>query len=198
MPKKRGSAGARRAPAGGAFARVLHRLVSAPVFAGKDQRGGPSHLGIELAVAVIFMLFGVIVMADSVRVGMGWSPEGPRAGYFPFYVGLFVTVNSLVVLVLALIRREQFKSRVFSNWDELRRVAEVLVPSVIYVGAIYVLGIYVATALFIAWFMWRIGRYKTGKIVPTALGVPAVAFAMFEWWFKMPLPKGPLERLFGM
>jgi hypothetical protein len=30
-----------------------------------------------------------------------------------------------------------------------------------------------------------------------ALGVPAVFFAVFEHGFVVPLPKGPLEALFG-
>ena len=71
-------------------------------------------------------------------------------------------------------------------------------PSVLYVAAIPFLGMYVPTALYIVWFMRRIGRYRVRKILPVALGVTFGAFVMFEIWFKVPLPKGPLESLLGL
>jgi hypothetical protein len=197
MATKHGKSGARRAPAEGSFARLWARLLRDPG-GGLDSKGGPGQMGVELAVAAIFTLFGCVVMADSVRVGIGWSSDGPRAGYFPFYVGLLVTANSLAVFVLTLLRRESARRQVFSNWDQLRRVAEVLVPSVLYVAAIPFLGMYVPTALYIVWFMRRIGRYRARKILPVALGVTFGAFVMFEIWFKVPLPKGPLESLLGL
>ena len=43
----------------------------------------------EIVVAALFLLGSVIVVQDALRVGVGWAEnEGPRAGYFPFYVGL--------------------------------------------------------------------------------------------------------------
>jgi hypothetical protein len=35
------------------------------------------------------------------------------------------------------------------------------------------------------------------KIVPVAIGVPLMLFMMFEVWFLVPLPKGPLEAALG-
>jgi putative tricarboxylic transport membrane protein len=29
----------------------------------------------------------VLVLVDSLRVGIGWADDGPRSGYFPFYIG---------------------------------------------------------------------------------------------------------------
>ena len=41
-------------------------------------------------------------MTDSLRLGVGWrESEGPTAGYFPFYIGLFLAVASVVNLVRA-------------------------------------------------------------------------------------------------
>ena len=47
------------------------------------------------------------------------------------------------------------------------------------------------------WFMWRIGHYGPTRVVPVAVLVPVVTFMVFEFWFKVPLPKGPLEVLLG-
>jgi hypothetical protein len=32
----------------------------------------------------------LLVIADSLRVGIGWADDGPRSGYFPFYIGLLL------------------------------------------------------------------------------------------------------------
>jgi hypothetical protein len=79
-----------------------------------------------------------------------------------------------------------------------------MVPTVIYVvaiggiGAIPGIGIYVASAIFIAVFMLWLGKYGWGKTVSVSLAVPIVFFLMFEIWFKVPLPKGPLEAMLGL
>ena len=70
-------------------------------------------------------------------------------------------------------------------------------PTAVFVFLIGYLGIYVAAALFIAFFMWWLGRYPLYKIVPVAVLVPLVLFMMFEVWFLVPLPKGPLEAALG-
>ena len=70
-------------------------------------------------------------------------------------------------------------------------------PSAIYVGLIGFIGIYVASALFIAVFMRWLGRFRWPTILIVSLAVPFSLFLIFELWFLLPLPKGPLEDLFG-
>ena len=74
----------------------------------------------------------------------------------------------------------------------------VLVPSLIYRRAsIQYLGIYVASAMFIFCFMLVIGRENPLKALGVAFLVPFALFLMFEKWFLVPLPKGPLEAYLG-
>jgi putative tricarboxylic transport membrane protein len=49
----------------------------------------------ELLVALFLFVMGVIAVIDSIRVGIGWEEgEGPRAGYFPFYIGCILLASS--------------------------------------------------------------------------------------------------------
>ena len=77
----------------------------------------------------------------------------------------------------------------------------VMVPSVAYVvliaNPLYSLGIYEASVIFIAFFMRLLGKYGWPKIAAVSIGVMVVFFLMFEVWFKVPLPKGPIEALLG-
>jgi hypothetical protein len=71
----------------------------------------------------------------------------------------------------------------------------VLVPATVYVLAVTFLGLYVASALYIALFMIVLGKYSWVKSVPIALAVNTLFFFMFEVWFKVPLFKGSLDPL---
>jgi hypothetical protein len=42
-----------------------------------------------------------------------------------------------------------------------------------------------------------LGRYSLRWIVPIAVLVPLVFFFLFEIWFLVPLPKGPVEGWLG-
>ena len=59
------------------------------------------------------------------------------------------------------------------------------------------LGIYVASAILIAFFMRRHGHYGALPTALVSLGVPLVFFLVFERWFLVPLIKGPIERMLG-
>jgi putative tricarboxylic transport membrane protein len=150
----------------------------------------------ELVVAGLFMALGALVMWDSWRLGAGWASDGPQAGYFPFYVALIMSIASAVTFVTNLVGSTHDWSN-FVDRSQLKLVLKVLVPTIVYVVLIGYLGIYVSSAIFIAFFMAWLGRYPIQKIVPVAVLVPLLLFMMFEVWFLVPLPKGPLEAALG-
>ena len=150
----------------------------------------------ELVVAALFMALAAVVMWDSWRIGAGWASDGPEAGYFPFYVALIMFLSSAVTFVA----NAAAGTRDWSNFvdrSQLKLVLKVLVPTIIYVVIIGYVGMYVASAIFIAFFMAWLGRYPAYKVAPVALLVPLLLFMMFEVWFLVPLPKGPLEAALG-
>ena len=155
---------------------------------------GPSHRWTELAVAAIMALLGLITIIGSMQVGIGWGAEGPKSGFFPFYIGLAIIVASAVNLAQAWFERSD---GVFAEWSQLQQVLAVVVPTTIYVFAIPYTGIYLASMALIAIFMLWLGRYRVPMTAAVAIGVPVLTFLMFERWFLVPLPKGPVEALFG-
>ena len=152
--------------------------------------------GPEVGVAAFLLAIGALVVGDSLRVGIGWADDGPRSGYFPFYVGLFLICASGWTLLRALLGRSPLKAR-FATRAQLSQVLAVLLPMVVYVAAIAGLGIYVASFALIAYFMKRHGRYGWPLTVAVSAGVPIAFFLLFERWFLVLLPKGPLEAALG-
>lgn len=151
----------------------------------------------EVCTSIILIIIGILVVIDSKRMGGAtWTSDGPGAGYFPFYLGLIISIASAIVLVQTLIKKKSELGNFISK-ENLRSVLSVLLPTILYVAGIKLIGIYVASTIFMAAFMWWFGKYGWLKILPVSVGVSIVFFMTFEKWFLIPLPKGPLEKLFG-
>jgi hypothetical protein len=162
----------------------------------ESTRGaGPSQRAVEMGVALVIAAFALLVIVGSVQVGIGWGAEGPKAGFFPFYVGLMILASSIINF--GAVMSDGRNDQLFAEWGQLGKVMSMLVPTAIYVALVPWIGIYVASMLLIAVFMRWLGRYGWGMIAAVAVGVPIVTFIIFEKWFLVPLPKGPIEELLG-
>lgn len=156
-----------------------------------------SSKAVDLGVAAIFFAFGALVAFDSSRIGAKWAEDGPQSGYFPFYIGLIICIASLFNFVFAW-RDKSYYGRSFVSVDQLKSVFSVAIPTLLYVVLIQFLGIYVASTAFIAGFMVWLGSYSWFKAALVGVGVSVAFFVMFEVWFNVQLPKGPLEAALGL
>ncbi len=149
---------------------------------------------LEIVTAIFFLIIGSIVMWDSSRAGAGWGTDGPQSGYFPFYVGLLMNIASAANLMLAF---KSTSSESFVSRSAIKLVLAIFLPCLVYVAVMQWLGLYAASAVFIAVFMRWQGKFSLVKSTLTSVVVVAVLFVMFEIWFKVPLIKGPLEAALG-
>jgi len=161
------------------------------------DRSAASNRAVEIGLAAVILVFGLVVVMDSYRLGASWGEDGPLPGYFPFYVGLLICISSAMVLFRG-IRNRALAEESFVSRGELKKILVVLVPSIIYVAVIAYLGFYVSSVLFIAYFMRSLGKYSWLMVVAVPVGVIVTFFLTFEIWFSVPLPKGPLEAALGL
>ena len=164
---------------------------------GGEERPAFSQKSAELAVAALFFTFGAIVVYDSVRLGSTWGADGPKPGYFPFYVGLLICIASVVNFIAAL-RVPAARAKPFVHVGQLKMVLTVLIPTAIYAALVTWIGLYLSSFLFIGFFMRWLGKYAWWKVALVSALTIVVFYTVFEIWFKVPLPKGPLERLLGL
>jgi len=157
---------------------------------------GPRHRVVEIGVALLTIVFGAIVIYGSLQVGINWGVEGPKAGFFPFYIGVIIVGGGVFNLLRTFV--DVSPEKLFASWGQLRQVLSVVVPSTVYVVLVPVLGIYVSSALLLAVFMKWLGRYGWGLVIAISIIVPIIFYFMFEKWFLVPLPKGPVEELLGL
>ena len=151
---------------------------------------------VDIVVAALIFAIGALVIWESNRLGSSWASDGPQAGYFPFYIGLITCICGVAVLGQCLFNVRTNRA-VFVTKEQFKQVLVILLPSTAYVLGVQLIGIYVPSALFIFLFMKIAGKYSWIRSTLVGAGVSVSAFVMFEIWFKIPLPKGPLENLLG-
>ena len=162
-----------------------------------NARGDIATRWVELAVALLFVACGAIAIVDSLRVGITWAEDGPRAGYFPFYIGCLLALAGAIVAIQTLLRWRRLAGVSFVSRERLKPVFLMLFPSIGFVILIAWLGIYVAAFIYVGGFMLWQGKYGWLPALAVSAGLPIVLFLVFELWFLVPLPKGPLEHLLG-
>ena len=162
--------------------------------AGADVRHGVPTYVVEAAVAALLLVLALVVTQASLKLGAGWTSDGPGSGYFPFYVGVILAIASAGTLYQALLGKKRNTS-IFVDGEQLRRVLVVLVPALVFVGAIALVGIYVASAVYIAAFMIFLGKFGWVRSVVIGVVTSTLFFLMFEVWFKVPLYKGSFDPL---
>jgi hypothetical protein len=152
---------------------------------------------VEIGTACIFAGLALLAIWDSLRLGAGWSADGPRSGYFPFWLGVILLTASLGNLALAIRSRPRGRDAVFLTGEQARTVLRVFIPTCVYVAAILVAGIYLPSALLIAWFMVRMGGFGIALSLASGVAASVITFVIFELWFLVALPKGPIEAALG-
>jgi hypothetical protein len=161
----------------------------------KTRARGVRTRSVEIVVALIIFTLGALVVYDSSRLGARWGAEGPQAGYFPFYIGLVICISTIVIIGQAMFGRRAKDDEIFVEWQPLRQVLAVLLPALLYVAAIQLIGLYAASAIYIASFMIWLGKYGWLRSVLVGVAVSALAFTTFEIWFQVPLYKGAFDPL---
>ena len=148
----------------------------------------------DIVTASILAMAGGLVLADALRLGIGWGSDGPNSGFFPFWLALILVLSCAIVIIQEWRRRSETK---FVTKEKLGPVLKVLWPAVVAVFLMEWLGLYVASALYLGFYMRWVGRHSWRAVVILSVGIPVAIFLVFEKWFLVPMPKGPLEAWLG-
>jgi putative tricarboxylic transport membrane protein len=151
---------------------------------------------VNIVVYLLLLALAALLGFDNWQTGAGWAPEGPQAGYFPFYLSLLLAGASVFGLVSVLVAGRGADGP-FVTRDQLRRVMQVFVPTLLFCLLTQWLGLYVASFLLIAGFMIFVGRIAAWKSLLTAAVFSIAMFVTFDVAFDVIMPKGPLEAYFG-
>src|SRR2546426_2061867 len=144
----------------------------------------------DLVTASVLLLVGGVVVFDAVGIGIGWGTDGPKSGFFPFWLGMLLIAACALILGQAARRVD---AKPFVRREQLGPVLKVLWPAVALVVLTLSLGLYVSAALYTGFYMRWIGRHSWLAVLAVARPFPLPTFFIFGKWVLVPMPQGPLE-----
>jgi putative tricarboxylic transport membrane protein len=145
----------------------------------------------NLTVALLLIAIAIVVIIDAVRLGFRWSPSGPQSGFFPFWLGTILLVCSALELRKLLAEyRKRGPSKPLMGEGALKSIAWVLLPALGMVMVTELVGLHIAAALYLAFYMRAVGKIQWSTTVAVSILVPVALYIAFDKFFLVPMPEG--------
>ncbi len=119
-----------------------------------------------------------------------WGENGPGSAFLPFWLGLVMAALAAMLLVGAF-RSSDPGPAWLPSGTGLRRLALVLAATAAFVALLTVIGMTIATVLFLLVLMRFLDRQPWPLTVAVALVVAGLNYLVFARWLHVPLPVGP-------
>jgi putative tricarboxylic transport membrane protein len=149
----------------------------------------------DIVCALVLGGIGIVMIAESIRLGNGWEAEGPQAGFFPFLLGTVIVLGCAVILWRALHGKGAAASaKPFIKPGALRSVLWVVIPAALMILFTEVIGLYAAAAVYLLGYIRIVGGHRWHTALSISLLVPLVFYVIFDRIFLIPMPAGMLER----
>jgi len=145
----------------------------------------------DIYVGLGLMAVGLLVLGDAIRLGFGWGMSGPEAGFFPFYMSLGIVIcTSFIVLRGIKILKKEGTGKPLIKKGGLTQILWVLIPAAGMVLLTELIGLHMATVLYLVFYMGVVGKENWIKVVVLSILVPLVVYIVFDKLFLIPLPEG--------
>ena len=144
----------------------------------------------DIAFALCLLGLAVLVARESLQLNIGWGLNGPEGGFFPFWLAVGLGVCSMSILVRAIWQASSTLHQPLvrkGGWVPLLKVA---IPATVMVALTELIGLYLAAALYIAFYMRGIGRHHWLLVLAVSICIPLGSYFLFDKWFLIPMPKG--------
>ena len=140
---------------------------------------------------------GAALLALAVAFGAGtlrsyayWGENGPGPAFLPFWLGVVLALLAVMLLAGAIRSRDPGEAWL-PRGDGLRRIGLVLGATIAYVALLEVLGMAIATTLFLLVLVRWPDRQPWPTTIAVAVVVAALNYLVFARWLRVPLPTGP-------
>ena len=144
----------------------------------------------EVGFALTLLGLAVLVAVGSLQLDIGWGLNGPKGGFFPFWLAVGLALCCAVILVQARLSTSQASMQPLvrpGGWMPILKVAG---PATAMVALTEMIGLYPAAALYIGLYMRWIGKHHWLLVLAVSIGVPLSSYLIFDKWFLIPMPKG--------
>lgn len=141
---------------------------------------------VELATVAAFILLGIFLVNQSYSLGAGYGPSGPEPGFWPFWLTMLYMLGSIGILVYTL--KNPDDRPFFEVKQEVIDLLSVGLPILVSVFLIEFLGVFVTSALYLAFFMTWYGQFKWYTSIVSGLVFATVLWFMLRMGFNLSMP----------
>lgn len=149
----------------------------------------------EQVTATAITVFGGLIVAGSMQLSIGWGDAGPQSGYFPFRLGVLLCLTGTLLFLQA---AKMGGNEVFASREQFLRTLVLFFPTLLLVVAMTWLGCYVTSGIYMYYMARRHGGFAHWRAACLALAIVLAMYGLFDWWFRVPLAKGPVEAWLGV
>jgi len=141
--------------------------------------------------AAVLLAFSLAFAAGGLKYYPYWGEGGPGSGFLPAWLG-----GVMAALAALMLLRRPRAADAEVNWvphgEGARRVLVLLAASVAYVAALKLVGMIIASALYLAFVMRYFERHAWWLIALVTFLAAAANWLVFVHWLKVPFPVSPL------
>ena len=143
----------------------------------------------NFVVFVMGMVIGGAIMGASAGFPMEITEQGPGPGFWPFLLGLALTVAAFVLVVYTLCHRQELtEEKVILSTAANRQVYVVMALIVLFCGFIHLIGFYAAAVVLVPCVMYRLECRDKKLMLFTAVGVTLFIYLVFGQLLHTSLP----------
>jgi len=145
----------------------------------------------DIYVGLLLMAVGLLVLGDAIRLGFGWGMSGPGAGFFPFYMGLGIVICTFFIVLRGIkILKKEGTGKPLIVKGGLTQILWVLIPAAGMVLLTELIGLHLATVLYLVFYMGVVGKMHWSKVISVSILIPLAVYIVFDKLFLIPLPEG--------
>jgi hypothetical protein len=145
----------------------------------------------DLVTSALLLACALAFSAGALKYYDYWGEGGPGPAFLPFWLGLVMALLALAMLVRNL-KDKNAGEAWLPEGKARRRVVAVIGITILFVVLLKVLGMVVASALYLAVLMRYLERNPWPLTAAVALGAAGVNYLVFAYWLKVPFPEGIL------
>jgi len=143
----------------------------------------------DRVTAVLLLAFSLAFCAGALKYYTWWSPgTGPGSAFMPFWLGLAMAALSSVMLIRTF-RVSYWEGEWWPRGEGLRNMLVVLAATVVFVSVLKYLGMVVATAVYLGFLIWFLGKHRVWVILAIAVGAALFNWLVFVRWLRVPFPE---------
>ncbi len=143
----------------------------------------------EIVSGGFWLCVAIAVLFASVHLGLG-SYDNPGPGFMAFWAGLLLAGLSSILLLFNLSGKGKAAALVDLWQGRKWSVSVLVVATLILYGLVLAKLGYIPATFGLMVILFSVGKIKLPIAIPGALLAALFTFALFNWFLKMPLPRG--------